>query len=127
MSLGPNLRAILNPDLNMPDFNHTPVISSPWETQARLFMEGLKAQAQDLEASLNADQELKMTCWHGQERFDVLRVSMPSHNVVALNCLDDKGETAQVTGHMHSVTFSFRKVTQKEAVPRRKIGFDMPA
>ena len=97
-----------------------------WETQAELFMEGLKAQAEQLEASLKPDQELLMICWHGHEKFQVLNVTMPSHNVVALTCVDAEGETTQVTGHMNSVTFSFRIVTPKEPVQPRPIDFDMP-
>jgi hypothetical protein len=90
-------------------------------------MEGLRDQVRSLEASLAPDQQLYMTCWHGPEKLQVLNVSMPSHNVVALQCLDQDGEITQVTGHMNSVTFSFRILTAKEPVERRKIGFERPS
>jgi hypothetical protein len=104
-----------------------PKIINIWDTQAKLFMEGLKSQVEELEANLKPNQELVMTCWHGHEQFQVLSVSMPSKNVVALNCRDSEGDVSQVTGHMNSVTFSFRIVTAKEPVQRRRIGFDLPS
>ena len=90
-------------------------------------MEGLKAQVEQLEAGLEQNQELAMICWHGHEKFQVLSVSMPSQNVVALNCRDTEGDVTQITGHMNSVTFSFRVVTAKEEVKRNRIGFQMPS
>ena len=68
-----------------------------------------------------------MICWHGHEKFEVLSVCMPSQNVVALNCRDSEGDETQVTGHMNSVTYSFRVVIAKESVQHRLIGFDMPS
>jgi len=124
----PGIGGLQMPELStpkMPNFK-MPAIPSIWETQAKLFMEGLKAQVEQLEASLKADQELVMICWHGHEKFQVLSVSMPSKNVVALNCRDAEGDVTQVTGHMNSVTFSFRIVTAKEPSKRRPIGFEMP-
>lgn len=110
----------------LPDFT-TLKLRNNWETQAEMFMEGLKAQVEEFEAMLKPNQALVMICWHGHEKFEVLSISMPSHNVVALNCRDAEGEITQVTGHMNSVTFSFRILTAKEPVQRRKIGFEMPS
>jgi hypothetical protein len=89
-------------------------------------MDGLKAQVAELEASLAANQELIMGCWHGSEQLQVISVSMPSKNVVALRCIDSEGDVTQITGHMHSITFSFRIVTAKEPVTHRSIGFETP-
>ena len=99
---------------------------SPDERQAEIYMEGLKAQVAEIEASLKADQELVMICWQGQEKMQVMSVSMPSHNVVALRCSDSEGAIIQVTGHMNSITFSFRVVTTIAPAKRNKIGFEMP-
>jgi hypothetical protein len=124
----PPIGGLTMPELYSPSMTSfkMPVIPSIWETQAKLFMEGLKAQVKELEASLKPNQELAMICWHGHEKFQVLSVSMPSKNVVALNCRDAEGDVTQVTGHMNSVTFSFRIITAKEPSKRRPIGFEMP-
>ena len=111
--------------LRIPDLPNLKIIQ-PEEREAEMYMAGLKAQVRSLESNLAPNQQLYMTCWHGEERFQVLKVSMPSHNVVALQCLDQDGEITQVTGHMKSVTFSFRILTAKELVEPRKIGFEMP-
>jgi hypothetical protein len=42
-----------------------------------MYVEGLKAQVAEIEAALKADQELAMICWQGQEKMQVLSVSMP--------------------------------------------------
>jgi hypothetical protein len=68
-----------------------------------------------------------MICWHGGERFQVLSVSMPSNNVVALHCRSAEGELIQVTGHMNSITFSFRVLTASEPVKCTRIGFELPS
>jgi len=110
-------------DMSVPEMPRFP---SFWEVQAELFMDGLKDQVNTLEESLSDDQELVMTCWHGPEHLQVLQVSMPSRNVVALHCIDAQGNQAQVTGHMNAVTFSFRVVTVSPPAKPRKIGFCMP-
>ena len=101
-------------------------LRSRYEEQAEMYMRGLKAQVAEIEASLKADQELVMICWQGQERMQVISVGMPSHNVVALRCSDSEGAIIQVTGHMHSISFSFRVVSTIAPAKRNKIGFDMP-
>ena len=101
-------------------------IPTIWETQARLYMEGLKAQADALAETLGPQQEVVMNCWHGTEKLAVLRVSLPSENVVALHCVDTDGNTVQVTGHMNSLTFSFRVQNIVPPAIRRPIGFIMP-
>jgi hypothetical protein len=113
------------PKLRMPDITNLKLIH-PEQREADLYMEGLKAQVKQLEANLAPNQQLYMTCWHGHEKFEVLNVRMPSHNVVALQCIDEDGEITQVTGHMGAITFSFRVVTSKELVEPRRIGFEMP-
>jgi hypothetical protein len=101
-------------------------IPSIWETQARMYMEGLKAQSDALAKTLGPNQEVEMNCWHGTEKLKVLSVSLPSENVVALRCVDDEGATVQVTGHMNSLTFSFRVSTIVPPAVRKQIGFVMP-
>jgi hypothetical protein len=103
-----------------------PIIKSAWETQAELFMEGLRKQVHSLEKSLKADEELVMTCWHGHEKFQVLSVSMPSQNVVALHCVDAEDNHSQITGHMNAVTFSFKVCKIQPPAKPKKIGFSMP-
>jgi len=101
-------------------------IPTIWETQARMYMEGLKAQADALAKTLGPNQEVEMNCWHGSEKLKVLSVSLPSENVVALHCVDVDGTTVQVTGHMNSLTFSFRVSTIVPPAVRKPIGFVMP-
>jgi hypothetical protein len=116
--------ALIDPmSFRMPEL---PKMKSMWEVQAELFMEGLQNQAQELETSLKPDEELVMTCWHGNEKFHVLSVSMPSQNVVALRCVDAEGNQIQMTGHMHAVTFSFMVCKTQPPAERNKIGFAMP-
>jgi hypothetical protein len=67
-----------------------------------------------------------MTCWHGNEKLQVISVSMPSHNVVALHCVDADGNKMQITGHMSAVTFSFMVYKVKPPAKPTKIGFSMP-
>jgi hypothetical protein len=107
----------------VPNIAHT---MRPEERQAEEFMEGLKAHAKRLEESLWDDQELQMFCCHGYERLQVLEISMPSLNVVALHCLDNEGRETHVTGHMHSVNFSFMVRTIEPPKIRTPIGFNMP-
>jgi hypothetical protein len=102
-------------------------IKSPWEQQAEIYMEGLRKQVRDRESSLKTDEALAMICVQGNEKFQVLSISMPSENVVALHCVDGDGDTVQLTGHMHAVTFSFRVKKTTVPIPRRPIGFDMPS
>jgi hypothetical protein len=109
-------------DFRMPKL---PPMKSMWQVQAELFMEGLQQQVQDLERGLKSDEELLMTCWHGHEKLQVLSISMPSKNVVALRCMDADGNQVQVTGHMHSVTFSFMVRKAQPPTKRNKIGFSM--
>ena len=110
------------------DFEMPAIRPRPFgEAEAELFMEGLKSQVQQIEASLKPDQQLVMICWHGHEKLQVLSVGMPSNNVVALHCRDSEGNTIQVTGHMNSITFSFQVLTAAKAPAKQiKIGFDMP-
>ena len=101
-------------------------IPTIWETQARMYMEGLKAQADALGKTLGPNQEVEMNCWHGADKLKVQSVSLPSENVVALRCIDHEGATVQVTGHMNSLTFSFRVSTVVPPDVRKQIGFVMP-
>jgi hypothetical protein len=68
-----------------------------------------------------------MFCYHGPERLQVLEVSMPSENVVSLRCLNSDSEETYVTGHMHSVTFSYTVHTIVPPEVKRPIGFRMPS
>lgn len=120
---GVSVPYIESPNYNMPNF---PKIKSIWETQAEIFMGGLREQAESLEQSLKPDEELVMTCWHGHEKLQVLSVSMPSHNVVALRCINADGNHVQITGHMNSINFSFMVVNTTPPAKRNKIGFSMP-
>jgi len=110
-------------DFRMPEL---PPMKSIWKIQSELFMEGLQKQVQELERGLKSDEELLMTCWHGHEKFQVLSIGMPSHNVVALRCVDAEGNQVQFTGHMHSVTFSFMVHKTQPPAKRNKIGFSIP-
>lgn len=99
----------------------------PYEQrQASEFMEGLKAHAKRLEESLQENQELLMYCWHGHEKMRVLEISMPSHNVVALHCINADNCQVHITGHMNSVNFSFLIHTVVPPEVRTRIGFNMP-
>ena len=100
--------------------------TTPYEEQAVLYMKGLVKQVREREAALKADEVLLMLCIQGSERLQVQSVSMPSHNVVALRCMDSDGGSVQLTGHMHAITFSFRVLKQQSPEPRRKIGFEVP-
>jgi hypothetical protein len=114
------LRSVVSPGPILPRINE-------WQEQAELYMEGLMEQVREREAALEADQELSMVCWQGQEQFWVQSVSMPSHNVVALHCVDSSGATIQLTGHMHAITFSFRVHEIEAPFTPKKIGFDLPS
>jgi hypothetical protein len=103
-----------------------PEMKSVWEIQSELYMKGLRDQARSFESSLKPDEELVMTCWHGHEKLQVLYVSMPSENVVALHCLDTDGNHVQITGHMNAVTFSFMVYKIEPPARPNKIGFSMP-
>jgi len=50
---------------------------------------------------------------------------MPSENVVAPRCVDANGNQVQLTGHMHSVTFSFMVRKIQPPAKRNKMGFSM--
>lgn len=97
------------------------------ERAAESFMEGLREHAERLCNGLQENQELQMYCYHGSEPLRVLEISMPSENVVALRCVNREGEETHVTGHMHSVTFSFLIHTIVPPEVKRPIGFRMPA
>jgi hypothetical protein len=123
--------AILRPEHYAPvlpggiDFiSSRPISVAPEERQADEFMKGLKKHARLLETSLNENQELHMYCSNG---YRVLHISMPSHNVVAMHCLDHDGNETHVTGHMNSVTFEFVIHTLVPPETRRPIGFNMPS
>lgn len=102
-------------------------IKGPWEQQAELYINGLKTQVEEREAALKPDEVLSMICTQGNENFAVQSISMPSHNVVALHCLDSEGNNVQLTGHMHAITFSFRVKKAQAAVERKRIGFEFPS
>lgn len=131
----PDFSSLASLKSNMPDLDRwsyvpefkMPRIPSIWETQAEIFMEGLRSQVSELEARLKAEEELEMVCYQGAERLSVVRISMPSLNVVALTCIDGEGNAVQLTGHMNSVTFSFRVLKPNAPVKRNKIGFEMPS
>jgi hypothetical protein len=99
----------------------------PEERQAEVFMEGLQRQTRELEENLKENQELLMFCCHGFQRMQVLEISMPSHNVVSMRCVDGEGNETHVTGHMHSVTFSYMIHTLVPPQVRIPIGFNMPS
>lgn len=98
---------------------------SPEERQAEVFFEGLKKQTRDLEEGLGENQELRMFCYHGLEKVQVLEINMPSHNVVSMRCVDCDGNETHVTGHMNSVTFSYLVYTIEPPKVRTPIGFNM--
>ena len=102
-------------------------IQRPEERAAESFMEGLREHAERLSNGLQENQELQMYCYHGPENLRVLEIGMPSENVVALRCVNSDGEEAHVTGHMHSVTFSFLIHTIVPPEVKRPIGFRMPS
>lgn len=102
-------------------------IQRPEERAAEEFMEGLRQHADSLAGVLRENQELQMFCYHGYEKLRVLEIAMPSENVVALRCLDANEEETHVTGHMHSVTFSFLVHTIVPPEVKRPIGFRMPS
>jgi hypothetical protein len=125
--LGTQLARLSEPmALRMPDLS-TLAIQRPEERAAESFMEGLRQRAESLERGLQENQEIQMFCYHGPENLRVLEVSMPSENVVSLRCLNADGEEAHVTGHMHSVTFSFLIHTIVPPEVKRPIGFRMPS
>ncbi len=103
-----------------------PRIPSMWETQAELYMEGLKTQHDELSKTLKDNEQLVMICWHGHDKLQVISISMPSDNVVAMRCIDETSATIQVTGHMNALTFSFRIHTIIPPAVRKPIGFEMP-
>lgn len=126
--LGAQLARLSEPmALRMPDLSAAALrIQRPEERAAESFMEGLRQHAEGLEGGLQENQEIQMFCYHGPESLRVLEVSMPSENVVSLRCLNADGEEAHVTGHMHSVTFSFLIHTIVPPEVKRLIGFNMP-
>lgn len=83
------------------------VRSCPEKRQADEFMKGLRRQAEELEEGLATDQEVQMYCFDGYQGMQVLEISMPSNNVVALRCIDADGNPTHLTQHMHSVRFTF--------------------
>lgn len=100
---------------------------SPEERAAESFMEGLRRHTETLEESLKDNQELQMFCYHGYERLQVLEISMPSENVVSLRCLNVDNDETHVTGHMHSVNFSYVIHTIVPPNVKCPIGFIMPS
>jgi hypothetical protein len=102
-----------------------PRVSSMWERQAEIYMQGLKDQHDDLLKTLKDNEKLVMICWHGHEKLQVTSISMPSNNVVAMRCIDETGATIQVTGHMNALTFSLRVRTIVPPEVRQPIGFRM--
>ncbi len=128
---GPMINNSWFEDLESPSLqelmNHLPKIrtTSIYETQAEMYMEGLKAQVTEIERRLKADEQLMMICWQGHEKMQVQSVTMPSHNVVALTCIDEEGTVIQVTGHMNAITFSFRIIKTSVPAKRNQIGFEM--
>lgn len=127
--LGAQLARLSEPmALRMPDLSAATLqIQRPEERAAESFMEGLRQHAENLESGLQENQELQMFCYHGPENLRVLEVSMPSENVVSLRCLNSDDEETHVTGHMHSVTFSFLIHTIVPPEVKRSIGFRMPS
>ena len=126
-------RTPLLPNWLTRDIDYTPIANlpsilpvDPQATEAETYMEGLKAQHDELLQALNDDEQLLMVCWHGHEKLEVTSISMPSHNVVAMRCIDETGATIQVTGHMNAVTFCFRVNKIEPPVVRKPIGFAMP-
>ncbi|MGO8717691.1 MAG: hypothetical protein ACLQMO_00560 [Acidobacteriaceae bacterium] len=100
-------------------------LTSIWEKQAHLYMQGLRSQNNELQQKLKENEELLMCCWYAEEELRVLTISMASDNVVALNCIDSDGATVQVTGHMTALAFSFRVRTIAPPAVRKSIGFTM--
>lgn len=94
--------------------------------EAETYMEGLKAQHDELLEALKDDEQLSMICWHGHDKLQVMSINMPSKNVVAMRCIDESGATIQVTGHMNALTFSFCIYKIVPPVVRKPIGFQMP-
>ena len=127
--LGAQLARLTEPmALGVPALSSTTLrIQRPEERAAESFMEGLRQHAEILELGIQENQELQMFCYHGPEHLRVLEVSMPSENVVSLRCLNSEGEETHVTGHMHSVTFSYLIHTIVPPEVKRKIGFNVPS
>ena len=128
-NLGAQLARLSEPvALRMPALSPATLrIHRPEERAAESFMEGLRQYAESLENGLQDNQELQMFCYHGPESLRVLEVSMPSENVVSLKCLNSYGEETHVTGHMHSVTFSYLIHTIIPPEVKRPIGFRIPS
>jgi hypothetical protein len=103
-----------------------PRIPSIWETQALMYMNGLKAQSDDLLESIGENQDVIMECWYGQDKLRVLEVSMPSDNTVSLSCIDNDECIVKITGHMSALSFSFRVITLQPPAKRKTIGFNAP-
>jgi hypothetical protein len=99
----------------------------PGEREALTFMQGLKAHIERIGKSLQDNQQVFMYCWHGPIQLQVLNISMPSDNVVAMHCLNSESCDVHVTGHMHSITFSFEIRTLVPPAVRTPIGFNMPS
>jgi hypothetical protein len=127
-NLGTQLARLSAPVMpSMHEFVPEMRIQRPEERAANSFMHGLRQHAQRLASGLRENQELQMYCYHGPENLRVLEISMPSENVVSLQCLNSNDEELHVTGHMHSVTFSYLVHTIVPPEVKRPIGFNMPS
>ena len=93
---------------------------------AECFMEGLKAQAEQLGKGLQDNQQVLMYCYHGLEKLCVRSIGMPSANVVSMRCVDADNRETYITGHMHAVTFSFVIHTLVPPEVKTPIGFNIP-
>lgn len=102
-------------------------VQRPEERAAETFMEGLRSHAENLARGLKENQELQMYCYQGPEKLRVLEIAMPSENVVALRCINERKEETHVTGHMHSVNFSFVIHTIVPPEIKLPLGFRMPS
>jgi len=121
------LRSIARPQDQLRDYvDSLPEPVDVERDRAERFMQGLKAQHDDVIKRLRDDQLLIMYCYHGPERLIVLSIHMPSSNVVSMKCLDDKDQEICVTCHLHAVTFSFVSQTVAPPVVRTPIGFRIP-
>jgi hypothetical protein len=93
---------------------------------AKKFIDGLRTQVARRSADLKENQEVAMYCWHGHEHLRVISISMPSHNVVAMHCVDANDCPTDVTGHIHSISFSIKVHTIVPPATKTPIGFEMP-
>jgi len=109
----------------MNDLMKRPLMPSKLETEARLYVEGLEALARELAKTLQPDQELVVYCLHGNEELRVTTITMPSHTVVAIQCIDQDRATVHIAGHMNALRFSFRVRTVVPPAVKQSIGFNM--